>query len=96
MLAGSWIELTCNVTGYPKPSVSWFREGVPLNTSLPRYVILPSGSLRILGVALSDSGIYSCEASNPLGNARHPVELSVQSKTIISFAVNVFMDILGS
>ena len=80
VLSGSWIELKCNVSGYPKPSVSWLREGVAIDTNNPRYLILPSGSLRIFGVTPSDSGIYSCEASNPLGHARHPVELSVQGR----------------
>ena len=80
VLAGSWTDLTCNVSGYPKPSVTWAREGAPINMSNPRYLILPSGSLRIYGVTPSDSGIYSCEASNPLGKARHPVELSVQGE----------------
>lgn len=60
--------------------MSWLREGVPINASHPRYLILPSGSLRIFGAKPSDSGVYSCEASNPLGHARHPVELSVQGK----------------
>ncbi len=80
VLSGSWTELPCNVTGNPKPTVSWFLHDVPIDVSDPKYLILPSGSLRIFGVTPSDSGTYSCMASNPLGVARNPVELSVQGK----------------
>ena len=87
VLAGDWTDLKCNVSGYPKPTITWLRAGTPIDTSNPRYVVLPSGSLRIYGLALADSGIYSCEASNPLGKARHPVELSVQGKNTINDVV---------
>ena len=80
VLSGSWTELPCNVSGNPKPTVSWFLHDLPIDVSDPKYVILPSGNLRIFGVTPSDSGVYSCMASNPLGVARRPVELSVQGK----------------
>lgn len=92
-LARSWTELTCNATGYPKPSIRWSRDGVPIDASFPRHLILPTGSLRIFSLALSDSGIYSCEASNPLGNARHSVKLSVRVlPTIIKHPGNISID----
>ena len=87
VLAGDWTDLKCNVSGYPKPTITWLRAGTPIDTSNPKYVVLSSGSLRIYGLALADSGIYSCEASNPLGKARHPVELSVQGKNTINDVV---------
>ena len=80
VLSGRWTELPCNVSGNPKPKVTWLRQDVPIHVSDPRYLVLPSGSLRIFGVTPSDSGTYSCVASNPLGVARHPVELSVQGE----------------
>ena len=80
-LAKSWTVLPCNPTGFPKPTIKWKRNGLPLtNATSPKYFFLPSGSLRILRLALSDIGLYTCEASNPLGDARHVVELSVQGK----------------
>lgn len=80
-LARSWTVLPCNPTGFPKPTIKWKRNGLPLtNATSPKYFILPSGSLRILRVALSDIGLYTCEVSNPLGDARRVVELSVQGK----------------
>jgi len=80
VLSGSWTELPCNVSGNPKPTVSWFLHDLPIDESDLKYLILPSGNLRIFGVTPSDSGVYSCMASNPLGVARRPVELSVQGK----------------
>lgn len=85
MLSGSWTELPCNVSGNPKPTVSWFLYDLPIDVSDPKYLILPSGNLRIFGVTPSDSGVYSCMASNPLGVARRPVELSVQGKSRLMF-----------
>ena len=80
--------------------MSWLRDGVPISVSHPRYLILPSGSLRIFGVTLSDSGVYSCEASNPLGSARHPVELSVQGKNyevgVYSNSFTLFLMVFAS
>ena len=84
VLAGDWTDLKCNVSGYPKPTITWLRADTPIDMSNPKYVVLPSGSLRIYGLTLADSGIYSCEASNPLGKARHPVELSVQGKNTVN------------
>ncbi|KAL9989079.1 hypothetical protein ACROYT_G003587 [Oculina patagonica] len=93
VLSGSWTELPCNVTGNPKPTVSWFLHDVPIDVSDPKYLILPSGSLRIFGVTPSDSGTYSCMASNPLGVARNPVELSVQvPPEIIKHPQNISID----
>ena len=87
VLAGDWTDLKCNVSGYPKPTITWLRAGTPIDMSNPKYVVLPSGSLRINGLTPADSGIYSCEASNPLGKARHPVELSVQGKNTINVLI---------
>ena len=84
VLAGDWTDLNCNVSGYPKPTITWLRADTPIDMSNPKYVVLPSGSLRISGLTPADSGIYSCEASNPLGKARHPVELSVQGKNTVN------------
>ena len=84
VLAGDWTDLKCNVSGYPKPTITWLRAGTPIDMNNPKYVVLPSGSLRIYGLTPADSGIYSCEASNPLGKARHPVELSVQGENTIN------------
>lgn len=90
VLSGSWTELPCNVSGNPKPTVSWFLHDVPIDVSDPKYLIVPSGNLRIFGVTPSDSGVYSCMASNPLGVARRPVELSVQGKNSLKMIEDQF------
>ena len=78
VLSGGDAELNCNVSGNPKPSVSWSRQGVAIPASDPKYLVLPSGRLRIAGVIPSDSGTYICLASNPLGTARQSSVLFVQ------------------
>lgn len=90
VLSGSWTELPCNVSGNPKPTVSWFLYDSPIDVNDPKYLILPSGNLRIFGVTPSDSGVYSCMASNPLGVARRPVELSVQGKNSLKMTKGIY------
>ena len=56
-LAGSGVQLTCNLTG----TVVWTKDGNPVMTSL-RVVLLtgPPQKLYILSVQSSDEGGYQC------------------------------------
>lgn len=45
-----------------------------------RFIFLPSGSLRISGVALHDAGQYECQADNVVGARRIAVLLTVQRR----------------
>ncbi|XP_065157877.1 roundabout homolog 1-like isoform X1 [Atheta coriaria] len=70
--------LNCHATGEPEPTITWYRDGVPVRTATQdqrsHRVLLPAGSLFFLRVAHgrkeSDSGVYFCEATNALGKAR--------------------------
>lgn len=78
-LTTTTVDLPCNVTGQPRPLVTWFKDGVTLvrsdgylNASVAasaggRLAVLEEGSLRIQQVQHSDQGSYSCAASNPNG-----------------------------
>lgn len=64
---GANLTLDCPVTGVPRPTVTWLRRNRPLATS--EAVALPSGSLWIRNVSLSDQGTYSCMANNSVGKS---------------------------
>lgn len=52
----SSIELRCDVTGYPSPTISWRKDGQQRNSV--------KGVLRIASSKKSDSGAYVCIADN--------------------------------
>uniref|UniRef100_A0A672QCJ2 Uncharacterized protein n=1 Tax=Sinocyclocheilus grahami TaxID=75366 RepID=A0A672QCJ2_SINGR len=68
--AGSLALFEYTVAGVPLPDVQWYRGSNHMQPS--KYCIIVnntdgSGYLKILGIQQSDSGLYSCRASNPLG-----------------------------
>nr|CAD7577006.1 unnamed protein product [Timema californicum] len=67
------LTLKCRADGVPAPSVTWYRDGVPLMAS-GRVVELPDGSLFFLRVAHNrrdtDAGVYWCVARNAAGVTR--------------------------
>ncbi|XP_038637840.1 LOW QUALITY PROTEIN: hemicentin-1-like [Scyliorhinus canicula] len=78
-LANLQAELTCEVSGTPKPEVTWKKNGKPLNFDLQQnmYRLLPSGSLAILSATTQDTGLYECVASNEAGDSRRLIQFTV-------------------
>jgi len=63
---GSTLELVCNATGVPPPSIRWSFEGRSLESDNVRVVTMDD-SLFVVGVGMSDSGRYHCSASSAAG-----------------------------
>ncbi|KAK3566244.1 hypothetical protein QTP86_030032, partial [Hemibagrus guttatus] len=69
---GQTIKLVCNVTGIPKPVVTWYKDGIALKDH--QHHIISDGNsgacyLVMTSVSMDDSGQYMCYATNPMGNA---------------------------
>ncbi|CAD5224223.1 unnamed protein product [Bursaphelenchus xylophilus] len=69
---GETADLRCNALGSPRPLLRWLMNGVPLHElkdNSTRRTILEDGKLlRIHNVRPDmDTGVYQCNASNPLG-----------------------------
>lgn len=63
---GQNVEVSCHASGYPKPTISWAREG---NAILPAGGhVLNEPTLRIKSVHRLDRGGYYCIAQNGEGN----------------------------
>ncbi|KAL3101231.1 hypothetical protein niasHT_027987 [Heterodera trifolii] len=70
--AGETATVHCPVAGYPKPTLSWSKDGTPINLSAivedgerPQLKYLLDGqNLRIRRVCGKDEGIYKCVAHN--------------------------------
>lgn len=80
VLVGESVTLECSATGHPLPQVTWTRgDRTPLPTD-PRVNITPSGGLYIQNVAQSDSGEYTCFASNSVDSIHATAFIIVQGE----------------
>ncbi|XP_019355735.1 hemicentin-1 isoform X2 [Alligator mississippiensis] len=70
--------LQCIANGIPSPSITWLKDGQPVNTA--RGNIRLESSSRILQIAkalLEDAGKYTCVATNAAGEAQKHIRLHV-------------------
>lgn len=70
---GCDIRLRVSVSGYPKPSLTWYRN----NKLLPASETQDSGGLWIRDCHTTDAGLYTCVAANELGEASCSALLAV-------------------
>lgn len=64
------VRLTCQVKGYPKPSIIWTKDGLPILNDR-KHIIYDDGfynTLEISKTSLDDSGVYTAIAKNELGS----------------------------
>lgn len=73
------VELQCQATGEPVPTIEWLRAGRPLQAGR-RLRALPDGSLWLERVEAGDAGVYECVAHNLLGSTTAKVSLAVRGK----------------
>jgi len=78
VVAGESARLPCEVTGDPRPQVTWTKNGVRLTSDTdPHYFITESGSLEIFSGHPDDTATYSCTAINVAGVREKRVMLFV-------------------
>uniref|UniRef100_A0A674F2E0 Ig-like domain-containing protein n=1 Tax=Salmo trutta TaxID=8032 RepID=A0A674F2E0_SALTR len=82
---GEIARFRCRVTGYPTPKVNWYLNGYQIQPS--KYCIVvknPDGSgfINMKGIQKEDSGLYTCRASNPSGEASCSAELIVFRESV--------------
>ncbi|XP_027884376.1 obscurin isoform X12 [Xiphophorus couchianus] len=79
---GQTIKLTCRVLGFPKPVVSWIKDGLPLEDD-PRHIVSAdrSGTCSLVLDCLTaeDSGQYMCYATSSMGSAGTLAKVVVQA-----------------
>lgn len=58
-ISGNNVSISCDVTGFPTPSVEWTKDGVSLGAE--------GSILTLSSVNVDDTGLYTCTATSPLG-----------------------------
>ncbi|KAG9473293.1 hypothetical protein GDO78_019504 [Eleutherodactylus coqui] len=66
-LLGRSLALPCVAHGDPMPRLSWYKDGVALRVGGLDSLPGPDGSITVLEVQLSDSGVYRCVAFSSAG-----------------------------
>ena len=62
------VDIPCALLGFPKATVTWYKDGALLNTDSPSIVKLDNGSLRICDMTPEQAaGRYHCVATNVMG-----------------------------
>ncbi|XP_032951653.1 obscurin isoform X4 [Rhinolophus ferrumequinum] len=78
---GETVKLACRVTGTPKPIISWYKDGKPVEVD-PHHILIedPDGSCTLILDNLTgvDSGQYMCFAASAAGNASTLGKILVQ------------------
>lgn len=82
-LANSGLEISCPTTGFPKPSIQWYRHGNPVQPSMMLTVDQETGSLFLLSISYRKGGMFTCEASNALGSDRASSLVTVRGENRI-------------
>ncbi|EDO49557.1 predicted protein, partial [Nematostella vectensis] len=74
---GQTATFECTVKGYPRPSIEWFKNGLPLKEN-ERIASTYEGALSSLTInqcTIDDEGNYKCVARNSFGKASCATEL---------------------
>ena len=68
-------QVTCQAEGFPHPTVTWSRVGMPLPAG---RVEVNQGTLTIKNLTPADSGLYDCVATNIMGTKWARTNVTVQ------------------
>ena len=71
------ITLVCKVSGFPKPTILWQRNGMYLTQNTTDVIIEDSGTLVLKNVTKESAGAYTCDAENLGGIAQKTYYLYV-------------------
>ncbi|GFO07136.1 contactin, partial [Plakobranchus ocellatus] len=73
---GGEISIACRPQAAPRANIQWERSGAEVGR------VLPNGDLYLTDLTVSDSGVYTCIATNKLGEARSSCNLTVENMPV--------------
>ncbi|NWX99119.1 HMCN1 protein, partial [Nothoprocta ornata] len=77
VVLNNFISLTCEVTGFPPPDLSWLKNGKPVSSNNNIFIVPGARTLQIPRAKLSDDGEYTCIARNQAGESQKKSFLTV-------------------
>lgn len=80
--AGNNVSIECQVTGFPIPSLMWYKNGLQLGLS-ERISTNKDGVLFIRNAQLLDAGEYECAVWNIAGQSQASATLTYTGKQIL-------------
>jgi hypothetical protein len=83
MVQGDNLELKCKVSGYPTPTVAWFKDEKEIETTTRIHTLEYEGAmgkLMIYSLEDEDEGIYKCLAENEVAPYNATAEMRVRVK----------------
>lgn len=80
-------ELDCCLSGYPKPSIKWYRNNVEIHSSRTTKMEFDGSKVKLTipNVQTSDSDSYKCVAENEAGQDQIKANVSVIGEEILLF-----------
>ena len=83
-------NITCRATGYPVPHIVWLdTNGHEVNTKRLVTIVMATstGNVSIVSVSMievmrGDSGVYTCLATNPVGDDISTINVNIQCKKL--------------
>ncbi|OBS73000.1 hypothetical protein A6R68_12423, partial [Neotoma lepida] len=76
-MANNLLELDCQVTGSPPPTIMWLKDGQLIDERDGFKILLNGQKLVITQAQVSDTGLYQCVATNIAGDHRKEFEVTV-------------------
>ena len=76
---GSNVSLPCYPKGFPKPEITWYKDGQKIDA---RHYNRETGVLTFPSIQFSDRGLYKCEARNFVGLESATVKVVVEGRKL--------------
>ncbi|XP_070496812.1 vascular endothelial growth factor receptor 3-like [Chironomus tepperi] len=96
--SGNSLILTCTVSGFPIPSLIWYKNGEPfdINENDTRISLKDNDmTLTFTELKLDDNGLYECIAENSVGKEKKAIELTIKVSDF-PFHLNLVIIITGA
>ncbi|XP_073903349.1 hemicentin-1 isoform X3 [Castor canadensis] len=77
VVVNNFISLTCEVSGFPPPDLSWLKNEQPIKPNTNALIVPGGRTLQIIRAKVSDGGEYTCIAINQAGESKKKVSLTV-------------------